>query len=178
MHASVRTRQFCKFHIIGITIFCWDLEPFLQRLQNPYLFAHVANTSDQCKRLCMVAELVLCSTKTHSPPVVMAATQMPLPGDYVTNERLETILFGIATQIARGMSEVKSEMTALVNEAELHWQARPAMQRENQGTAGTPLDFACLGEERAQSQAAVDGKLLAQDAELQQLQQGFTDVGA
>ena len=52
---------------------------------------------------------------------------MPLPGDYVTKERLETILFGIATQIVRGMSEVKSEMGALVNEAELRWQPRPAM---------------------------------------------------
>ena len=49
----------------------------------------------------------------------MAATQMPMPGDPVTDERWETVLLGIATQIASGMSEVKSEMSALINEAEL-----------------------------------------------------------
>ena len=40
------------------------------------------------------------------------------------------------------------------------------------------MDLAGPSEERAQSQAAVDGKLLAQVAELQQLQQGLADVGA
>ena len=54
----------------------------------------------------------------------MAAMQMPMPGEPVTNERLETVLLGIATQIASGMSEVRSEMSALVNEADLRWQAK------------------------------------------------------
>ena len=54
----------------------------------------------------------------------MAATQMPMPGEPVTNERLETVLIGIATQIASGMSEVRTEFSALVNEAELRWQAK------------------------------------------------------
>ena len=81
--------------------------------------AHVANTNDQFKRLCMVAEQVSLSNETHSPPAGMAATQLPLPGDSITHERLETIIFGIATQIASGMSEVKSEMSALVAEAAL-----------------------------------------------------------
>ena len=56
-------------------------------------------------------------------PLAMAAMQMPMPGDPVTNERLETALFGIATQIVSGMPEVKSEMNALINEAELLRQA-------------------------------------------------------
>ena len=80
----------------------------------------------------------------------------------VTNERLGTVFLGIATQIASGMTEVKSEMSARVNEAELRWQARLAEQREDQGAAGTPLDLAGFREELAQSQAAVDGKLRTQ----------------
>ena len=53
---------------------------------------------------------------------------MPMPGDPVTNERLETVLLGIATQIASGMAEVKSEMSGLINEAEPRWQAKLAQQ--------------------------------------------------
>ena len=56
----------------------------------------------------------------------MAATKMPMPGDVVTNERLESVPFGIATQIASGMAEVKTEATALITEAELRWQAKLA----------------------------------------------------
>ena len=103
---------------------------------------------------------------------------MPMPGDPVTNERLETVLLGIATQIASGMAEVKSHMSALINEAELRWQARLDEQRGEQGAAGAPPDLAGLCEELAQSQAAVDGTLRAQDADLKQLQQGLTDLGA
>ena len=40
------------------------------------------------------------------------------------------------------------------------------------------MDLAGIREKLAQSQAVVDGKLLAQDAELQQLQQGLTDLEA
>ena len=56
----------------------------------------------------------------------MPRTQMPMPmpGGPVTNERLETVLRGIATQIASGMAGVKSEMSGLMNEAEPRWQAR------------------------------------------------------
>ena len=108
----------------------------------------------------------------------MAATPMPMPGEPVTNERSATVLLGIATQIASGMSEVRSEMSALINEAELRWQAKLEEHRGDQGAAGAPPDLAGLREELAQSQAAVDGKLRAQDAELKQLQQGLTDLEA
>ena len=108
----------------------------------------------------------------------MAATQLPMPGDPVTNERFETILFGIATQSASGMAEVKSEMSALINEAEFRWQARLEEQRGEQGAAGVFLDLTDLREELSQSQAATEQKLRAQDAELQQLQQGLTDLDA
>ena len=106
---------------------------------------------------------------------------MPMQGDPVTNERLETVLLGIATQIASGMAEVKSEMSGLINEAELRWQARLDEQRlepGESGAAGAHPDFVALREELAQSQAAVEGTLRAQDAELKQLQQGLTDLEA
>ena len=51
----------------------------------------------------------------------MAATQMPMLGEPVTNERSETVLIGIATQIASGTPEVRTEKSALINEAELRW---------------------------------------------------------
>ena len=44
---------------------------------------------------------------------------MPMPDEPITNKRLKTVLLGIATQIASGISEVRSEMSAFVNEAEL-----------------------------------------------------------
>ena len=48
-------------------------------------------------------------------------TGMPMPTDPVTNERLEQVLLGIATQIEGAMATVKSEMTGLITEAELRW---------------------------------------------------------
>ena len=74
----------------------------------------------------------------------MAATQMPMPSDPVTNERLETVRPGIATQIASGMLDVKSEMSALISEAELRWQAKLEEQRGDQGAAGGPFDSTAL----------------------------------
>ena len=99
----------------------------------------------------------------------MAAMQMPMPGESVTNERLETVLLGIATQIASGMAEVKSEMSALINEAELRWQAKLDEQRSEAGTGGAHPNLAALRAEPAHSQAAVESTLRAQDAELKQL---------
>ena len=77
------------------------------------------------------------------------------------------------------MAEVKSEMSALINEAELRWQAKLAEQSKGDpyfgslgsGAAGAFPDFAALREELAQSQAAVEGTLRPQDAELKQIQQ-------
>ena len=100
---------------------------------------------------------------------------MPMPGEPVTNDRLETLFLGIATQIASGMAEVKSEMSALINEAKLRWQAKLDEQRSEAGTGGAHPDVAALRAELAQSQAAAEGTLRAQDAELKQLQQGLTD---
>ena len=47
---------------------------------------------------------------------------MPMPTDPVTNERLESVLLGIATQISSAVEGAKSEISGLVNEAELRWQ--------------------------------------------------------
>ena len=66
MHGSVRTWQFCMFHMIGVSIFRLGIE-------------HAANTSDKFKRLCMVAEQVSLFNETHSPPAGMAATQCHCP---------------------------------------------------------------------------------------------------
>ena len=49
---------------------------------------------------------------------------MPVPGDYVTNERLESMFLGIATQIASGIEGAKSKMMRLITEAELRWQSK------------------------------------------------------
>ena len=59
-----------------------------------------------------------------------AATQMPMPGDPVTSARLESVLSGIATQIASGIESSKSEMTGLITEAELRWQSKLPEQLE------------------------------------------------
>ena len=64
------------------------------------------------------------------------------------------------------MSEVKSEISALINEAELRWQAKLEEQRGDQGAAGAPFDTTALREELSQSQAATEQRLRAQDAEL------------
>ena len=106
-----------------------------------------------------------------------AATQMPMPGDPVTNERLESVLLGIATQIASAVQNVKSDMTGLITEAELRWQSKLEEQIEAQRP--TPLsELEALRAELAQSQSEVDGKLRAQVAELQQHQQGLADLEA
>ena len=61
----------------------------------------------------------------------MAATDgVPIPTDVVTNKRLEVVVQGIATSIAAGIAEAKSEMTGLITEAELRWQAMLAEQAE------------------------------------------------
>ena len=49
-----------------------------------------------------------------------------MPVDVVTKERLESVLLGIATQIASGMAEVKADVTLVITEAELRWQAKLA----------------------------------------------------
>ena len=114
----------------------------------------------------------------------MAATDglaMPMPTDYVTNERLENVLLGIAQQIEGAMTTVKSELTGLITEAELRWQSKLEAQLEAQGPVqppGSPSELEALRTELAQSQAEVDDKLRAQNAELQQLQQGHADLEA
>ena len=112
-------------HLLPLAFSIQVLESPLQRLENKQLFARLADTSDQCKRWCMVAEQVskpsVFQSRTFSP-VATAAMQMPMMVGPVTNQRLETVLLGIATQIASGMSEVGSEMSALINEAERCWQ--------------------------------------------------------
>jgi len=112
----------------------------------------------------------------------MAATDvaMPMPTDPVTNERLENVLLGIAQQIEGAMSTVKSELIGLITEAELRWQSKLEAQLEAQGPAppGAASELGELRAELAQSQGRVDDKLRAQNAELQQLQQGLTDLEA
>ena len=94
-----------------------------------------------------------------------AATQMPMPSDPVTNERLESVLPGIATQIASAVENVKSDMTGLITEAELRWQSKREEQLEAQRP--TPLsELEVLRTELAQSQTEVDSKPRAPDAEL------------
>ena len=56
---------------------------------------------------------------------------MPMPNEYVTNERIEAILLRIAAQIQGGMAEVKSEVLGLITEAELRWQAQLSTQLED-----------------------------------------------
>ena len=51
---------------------------------------------------------------------------MPVPGDVVTNERLESVLLGVATQIASGMAEVKVDVTAFITERD--WAQLEALQ--------------------------------------------------
>ena len=100
-----------------------------------------------------------------------AATRMLMPDDLVTNERLEGVLLGIATQIASGIESAKSEMTGLITEAELRWQSNLAEQLEAQGSV-PPSELEALRTELAQSQTEVDGKLRAQDAQLQPSNKG------
>ena len=100
---------------------------------------------------------------------------MPMPNEYVTNERIEAILLGIAQQIQGGMAEVKPEMTGPIIEAELRWQAQLSTQFEDRGKV--PLDgLEDLRTQLAESESQANQKLRAQDAELQQLQQGLRDL--
>ena len=103
-----------------------------------------------------------------------------MPTDPVTNERLENVLLGIAQQIEGAMTTVKSELTGLITEAELRWQSKLEAQLEAREPAPPEAasELEALRAELAQSQTEVDGKLRAQDAELQQLQQGLTDLEA
>ena len=78
---------------------------------------------------------------------------MPMPGDLVTNERSETVLLGIATQIVSGMAEVKPEMSGLINEAEFRWQARLDEQRSEPGAAGTHPDGAAIRQPKSSRNA-------------------------
>ena len=60
---------------------------------------------------------------------------MPIPNDHVINERIEAMLLGIATQIQGAMTEVKSEVTGLITESKLRWQAQLPTQFEDRGQA-------------------------------------------
>ena len=93
----------------------------------------------------MVAEQLQirqCFNKAHSPPrriAAMAATDgIPMPIDTVMNERLEIVFQGIATSIAAGIAEAKSEMTRLFTEEELRWQALLAGQTEGRASGEVP----------------------------------------
>ena len=101
---------------------------------------------------------------------------MPMFFDPVTNGRSEPILFGIAAQIQGGMAEVKSEVIGLITEAELRWQAQLASQLVEHGAADATTSLNDFREQLTQCQAQVDSKLRAQDAELQQLEQGLKDL--
>ena len=114
---------------------------------------------------------------------------MLMPTDYVTNERVENILLGIAQQIGGAMTTVKSEMTGLITEAELRWQTQlselaekaevdhrgihkmdaPPIERDRE-----PAPPGCLEAVRAQlaeSETRTSELLRAQNTELAQLQQ-------
>ena len=106
----------------------------------------------------------------------MAGSQAQGSTEFVTNEGLEAVLVGIATQIASGIADAKSGMTGLVTEAELRWQSKLSEQLEAHGVVAPPPELSAFRAELAQNQAEVDGKLRAQNAELQQLQQGLTDL--
>ena len=104
---------------------------------------------------------------------------MPMPNDPVTNERIEGILLGIAAQSQGGMAEVKSEVIGFITEAEIRWQAQLATQLTQLEHRGMTDPSASLNDSRAQlaqSESEANEKLRAQDAELQQLQQGLRDL--
>ena len=109
------------------------------------------------------------------------ASAMPLPTDYVTNERVENILLGIAQQIEGAMTTVKSEMTGLITEAELRWQTRLAEQTEaserDRGQA-PPDGLEAVRAPLAESETQTSELLRAQNAELQQLQTRPARTGA
>ena len=104
---------------------------------------------------------------------------MPLPADYVTNERVENILLGIAQQIEGAMTTVKSEMTGLITEAELRWQTRFSEQAEaserDRGPA-PPDGLEAVRARLAESETQTSELLRARNAELQQLQHGLREL--
>ena len=85
---------------------------------------------------------------------------MPMPNDYVTNERIEGILLGIAAQIQGGMAEVMSEVIGLITEAELRWQAQLATQPEDRGQ-DPPDSLDGLRTQLAKSESEANEKLRA-----------------
>ena len=76
------------------------------------------------------------------------------------------------------MAEVKSDVIGIITEAELRWQAQLASQLEDRGVTDPLASLSDFHEQLTRSQAEVDGKLRAQDAMLQHLQQGLTDLEA
>ena len=109
-----------------------------------------------------------------------ATTQMPMPTDPVTNERLESVLLGIATQIASAVEGAKSEMSGLVTEAELRWQTQLSELAEAQtarpGDAAPPDGLEAVRAQLAESEARTSELLRAQNAELAQLQEGLGEL--
>ena len=102
----------------------------------------------------------------------MAATgSIPMPTGAVTNERLEAVLLGTATQFASGIAGAEIEMTGLITEAELRWQAKLAEQVEGQVPTEAPAGLADLRDELVWNKASTDETFRAQDAEMRQLQQ-------
>ena len=97
-----------------------------------------------------------------------------MPGDNVTFERLESALVGTATQIATGIADAKAELTGLITEAELRWQANLAEQLEEQTAAGASAGLADLRAEITQNKSSADDVFRAQDSEMRQLQQDLT----
>ena len=98
---------------------------------------------------------------------------MPMPNDPVTNGRIEGILHWIAAQIQVGMAEVKSEVIGLITEA---GQAQLAMQLMDRGMTDPSASLNDFRAQLTQSELEANETLRAQDAELQQLQQGLRDL--
>ena len=103
-----------------------------------------------------------------------AATQMPTPTDPVTNERLESVLLGVATQIASAVEGAKSIMAGLVTEAELRWQTQLSDIAEAQtgaraSDAALPDSLEAVRAQLAESETRTSELLRAQNAELAQL---------
>ena len=110
-----------------------------------------------------------------------ATTQMPMPTDPVTNERLESVLLGIATQIASAVEGAKSDMSGLVTEAELLWQTQLSELAEAQTGARAsdtaPSDgLEAVRAQLAESETRTSELLRAQNAELAQLQEGLGEL--
>ena len=104
---------------------------------------------------------------------------MPLPIDFLTNERVENILLGIAQQIEGAMTTVRSEMTGVITEAELRWQTRLAAQTEaseRDRRQAPPDGLEAVRARLSESETQTSELLRAQNAELQQLQEGLREL--